>query len=462
MANLRGEYARGLEYTREAEGLARGARALDSPEESTSDLAPGGRLVVALGLQVRTLDPALAVMNEEIEVARQRLREPDRRRRARQPRALARRALGGAGRRRAFEFELRADVLFHDGRSLTARAVKECFERALRDPSARRLAAFASLAGLERARRATARSRACACSASGVPRIRTRAAPLGLSRAPDGAPVHARPRRRVTRVGRHRAVRAASRRAARRGARAGGPTRTTGTGRPLLAELEFRMDVSSADAVEGLRCGELDSCSAWRPRIPRTSSPRAASARARRACRGARPTSCLFNELGPNAADPILREVPAGALRVDELVWTHLGAAAGRPSRLPPARHPRARSRRRRSQLTLEEARARLAEAGCGLPLELTAAVNPVYPSGLPPPLWDAVQSEWAELGVRVEVVTASMADFQRAWTENETIDLLVGRWIADYNDPDDFTTWPSTASTASRGAGSHRARPTS
>ena len=46
----------------------------------------------------------------------------------------------------------------------------------------------------------------------------------------------------------------------------------------------------------------------------------------------------------------------------------------------------------------------------------------------------------WAELGVEVEVGTKTMAEFIEAWHEAQGFDLWLGRWIADYDDPDNFT----------------------
>ena len=46
----------------------------------------------------------------------------------------------------------------------------------------------------------------------------------------------------------------------------------------------------------------------------------------------------------------------------------------------------------------------------------------------------------WQDVGVTVDVGTHTMAEYGDSWTKNEGLDLLIGRWIADYDDPDNFT----------------------
>lgn len=445
LANLRGEYARGLEYMRAVEELrgetTRGETTRGTSfEESAIDLVHGGRLVVALGLQVRTLDPARACMNEEIEIVGnvfENLIVADERGNLVPWLAQGWEVVEGG---RGFEFELRDDVAFHDGTPLTARTVKECFERALRDPGARRLPAFASLVGLAQAE-AGGEIEGLRVLAERRLRIDL-ASPLFVF--PALLTAHqcmlARPAANDALLGTGPFMLPDNSRPATPGAALVLPAnRRYWNDPPLVAELEFRFDVGSAEAVEGLRRGELDVVQRLAPEdlegLLAESRFRSSFVEApRRAV-----YFVLFNERGPATADPALRQALAGALRVDELVWTHLGRRAQPASSFLPPGILGHDPGRRKPQLSADEARALLAQAGCKLPLELKAAVNPVYFEAFRP-LWEAVQSAWAELGVRVRVVTDSMAAFQRAWSENQEIDLLVGRWIADYNDPDDFT----------------------
>jgi hypothetical protein len=48
------------------------------------------------------------------------------------------------------------------------------------------------------------------------------------------------------------------------------------------------------------------------------------------------------------------------------------------------------------------------------------------------------------------------MTSFLTLWRENDAIDLWIGRWNADYDDPDNFTT-PSSIPPAARCATTSR-----
>ena len=46
----------------------------------------------------------------------------------------------------------------------------------------------------------------------------------------------------------------------------------------------------------------------------------------------------------------------------------------------------------------------------------------------------------WSEVGVEVEIASTTMPAYLEAWNAGSGVDLLIGRWIADYDDPDNFT----------------------
>jgi len=54
--------------------------------------------------------------------------------------------------------------------------------------------------------------------------------------------------------------------------------------------------------------------------------------------------------------------------------------------------------------------------------------------------LTKALFKVWSDIGVQVTIETPTMASFQERVHNNEGIDLMIGRWIADYDDPDNFT----------------------
>ena len=46
----------------------------------------------------------------------------------------------------------------------------------------------------------------------------------------------------------------------------------------------------------------------------------------------------------------------------------------------------------------------------------------------------------WADIGIEITIETPNMAQYLDSWKNNGDIDLLIGRWNADYDDPDNFT----------------------
>src|SRR6185295_2655815 len=94
---------------------------------------------------------------------------------------------------------------------------------------------------------------------------------------------------------------------------------------------------------------------------------------------------------------------------------------------------------RRREGIGREEARRMLQEAGLGDTLQLHAALHPRFRDRCAP-LFEALRAVWADLGVTVSIATKDMASFLHTFEHNDGLDLWIGRWIADYNDPDALT----------------------
>ena len=69
--------------------------------------------------------------------------------------------------------------------------------------------------------------------------------------------------------------------------------------------------------------------------------------------------------------------------------------------------------------------------------LELTAAMHPAF-LGTYAALAKELLNAIAASGVRVRPVTTTMAEFQ-AEVDRGQVDLVIGRWYADYPDPDSF-----------------------
>jgi peptide/nickel transport system substrate-binding protein/oligopeptide transport system substrate-binding protein len=146
----------------------------------------------------------------------------------------------------------------------------------------------------------------------------------------------------------------------------------------------------------------------------------------------------LFNCRG-GSAPPALRLALAGTVRPRDLVWRTLGRFAEPATSLIPPAMVGHDPGRRSAALTREEALARLAEAGLAAPARLRAAVHPLFHDRYGA-LLAALRELWGELGVEIDVATRDMASYLHAWETSEGIDLLVGRWNADYDDPDNVT----------------------
>jgi len=80
-----------------------------------------------------------------------------------------------------------------------------------------------------------------------------------------------------------------------------------------------------------------------------------------------------------------------------------------------------------------------LSAAGFSEQIKLRAAVHPLLLDRYKA-LLTSLLSIWEELGVKVEAVTPTMASYLEAFQNSNGIDLFIGRWNVDYDDPDDFT----------------------
>jgi ABC-type transport system substrate-binding protein len=148
----------------------------------------------------------------------------------------------------------------------------------------------------------------------------------------------------------------------------------------------------------------------------------------------------LFNcRTGPLTRELDLRRALSGVVRPRDLVWRTLGRFAAPATGLIPPGMPGHDPGRRWSALSHGEALDLLRAAGINGSVRLTAIVQPL--------LRDRSQSlvaglfaAWKDLGIDVQSEPVDMTSFLQLWHENEAIDLMIGRWNADYDDPDNFT----------------------
>jgi ABC-type transport system substrate-binding protein len=150
----------------------------------------------------------------------------------------------------------------------------------------------------------------------------------------------------------------------------------------------------------------------------------------------------LLNQHGPMTSDPSLRKALTGVLRVHDLVWRSVGRLVQpAPSLVPPAvvGHDPGR---RREVITREQAGELVAEArrrlGTGA-LRLAASVHPIFLDRYAG-LLKAIADAWKELGVDIELRTSTTESYLATFQASDEIDVLFGRWNADYDDADNFT----------------------
>lgn len=208
----------------------------------------------------------------------------------------------------------------------------------------------------------------------------------------------------------------------------------------FLDEIEFRAGLSASEIASGLRVGSIDVGRDLSPedleeflRDPRFRTGLVESPRKNT-------YFVIFNSAsGSVTLNPDFRRALAGVIRTHDLVWQTVGRFA-QPAVcvIPPAVLGYDPGRRRHT-LTHEEAIAMLRAAGIDGPVALRAAVHPLFLDRYKS-LLTALLSIWSELGINVEVATPTMAAYLESFQNASGIDLFIGRWNADYDDPDDFT----------------------
>jgi ABC-type transport system substrate-binding protein len=437
VANLRGEYDRAAAYQSRLEGLA--------PRQpgSVEEIPAGGTLVVGLANPVVAAEPGQQQTIEEQEMLAnvfETLLTTDAEG-SLAPGLSVEWSLRDGGR--AARLKLRAGIRFSDGAPFDAAAVKASVERATRLRRDSLPAALAAIAGVGAFLDGTAAD-VTGVAATGEDVVEFRLSePLPIFPALLTDTLVA-----VTRV-----VAAAGTEGER--VLGTGPFRIArhDGGRvvlernpfvskeraPRLEGIEFRASLSASAIAAGLRSGELD--------VVRDLSPMDLEA----ILREPRFRSGLvevpkknvyfvvFNTKRGPAASPDLRRALAGVVRSRDFVWGALGRFAVPATGLLPPGILGHDPGRRRALLPRERAMGMIEASGVAPPWRLTAAVHPILQDRYRA-LTAAVEGLWRGIGVEVETVTPTMDAFLEAWQRNDGIDMLVGRWSPDYDDPDNFT----------------------
>jgi ABC-type transport system substrate-binding protein/serine/threonine protein kinase len=432
VANLRGEYAKAASYLSEIERLRPRERAQDEVIPS------GGTLVVAMANPIASIEPGDYETTEEHEVVAnvfETLVTTDAQG-GLVPLLAEKWSLEDGGK--TVRLRLRRGVVFSDGTPLTAPAAKRSFERSIGLSREAMPAAYAAISGIDEFvnGRAEAVSGISAVSESEI-EIRLREAlPLYPAFLTDGrtSMAYADPTGRVLGTGpflitSHTADSAVLER--NPADWKDSPSR--------LDRIEFRASLSASAIAAGLRSGQYDVA---RDLLPQD---REAILRDPRFRSGLVETPkkntyfVLFSSSGAAAASPVLRRALSDAARARDFVWGTLGRFALPATGVIPPGILGHDAGRRLPHASREKAAEMVRSAGFALPVRLRASVHPILKDQYGA-LTSTLFASWAELGVEVTVATSNMAEYLQSWNDTTGIDIFVGRWIADYDDPDNFT----------------------
>jgi len=439
LANLLGEYEKANLYAHEVNRLVPEAAGAESEEE----IPRGGTLVVALANPVNTLEPVLLELLEEAEIlinVYEPLLAADKDGNL-LPNLAEKWEVSDGGK--TISLTLREGIRFQDGHLLTAMDVKKSFERAIRLPAPELPPAFTAISGA---------SEFVALQADEVAGIVVEAENRLQFRLLEPLSIYpallADPHTGIARTS---------------SAEGESGTRLYGTGPfeitshtgsriilkrnadywkgdpPRLDAVEFRPGLNAATIASGLRSGEYD---LGRDLLPQDLDDILRDQRFRRGLIETPKKNTyfvLFNTVnGVGAQNAALRKALIGVVRTHELVWQTLGRFAQPAACLIPPGMLGHDPGKRRRPVTREEAVEVFKSSGAEK-IQLKASVHPIlldrYGS-----LMTALFNLWRELGVEVTVETAGMKAYLDSWAQAEEIDLLIGRWNPDYDDPDNFT----------------------
>ena len=438
-ASLVGEYAKANQYLQEA------ARLAPEAAEAAGEEAPpsGGRLVVALANPVESIEPTGIETNEELEVSAnvyETLLATDVKGNVVPSLCEKWQALEGG---RAFLLTLRRGVRFSDDAPVTATDVRDSFEACVRYVGREMPPAYSAIRGVAEFQAGKAKSIE-GIVVRGEDRLEIRLSePLpiypAMLTAGTGV-VRAVPQPGTDRpklLGTGPFVLASK--DAERVVLERSPNYWKGVTPPLDA-IEFRTYASAAAIAQALRAGEID---LGRDLLPEDLEEILRDPRFRRGFVETPKRNTyfvLFNSMtGPFARKEATRRALASIVRTNDLVWRTLGRYA-QPAvcLIPPDMLGHDPGRRARTA-TVEDAREMLEAAGIETPFRLRASIHPLFRERYAT-LLTALLSLWSELGAEVEVVHSEMAAFLESWEVPDELDVLIGRWNADYDDPDNIT----------------------
>ena len=439
VANLRGEYEKANEYLEEAGRLAGEVKESDVHEE----IPKGGKLVVALPTPVGVVEPVNMELVEEQEILAnvfETLLATDVEGNL-VPALCEKWEVTNDGT--SFQFTLRDDVRFQDGHPLSAEDVKRSFERSIR--LARELPpGFAAIRGVTEFGGQKSNDLPAITVHSGHKLEIELSEPLsiypalltdyktGIARSTahdgdDGSAPIGTGAFRLSEYGKDRIILERNREYWKGSSAA-------------LDQVEFRAGLSASEIASGLRSGNIDLA---RDLSPEDLEEFLRDPRFRTGLVEA-PRKNIYFVLFNSATSPVVKQFEvrralSGIVRTHDLVWQTLGRFAQPAVCLIPPGLLGHDPGRRRHTLTREEATAMLRSAGIDEAIRLRASVHPLIQDRFKS-LLTSLFSIWSELGVKVEIATPTMSSYLETFQKSEGLDLFIGRWNADYDDPDDFT----------------------
>ena len=146
----------------------------------------------------------------------------------------------------------------------------------------------------------------------------------------------------------------------------------------------------------------------------------------------------LFNIFSPISRSVEVRRSLSGVIRKQDLVRRTIGRFAQPADGLYPPGILGHDPQRRSYPMPPAEA-IQLLRSAQMLPLKIKASVHPVFQDRYAA-FTSSLFELWREIGVEVKVETPTMDSFLNTLRNNEGIDILIGRWIGEYDDPDSFT----------------------
>ena len=435
VANMRGEYDKARLYLDQAERLK------PASKEKEEAIPKGGKLTVALSSLVAESHPVSSSIIEEQEILGnvfETLLSVDEQGHL-IPCLCEQWKVSEEGK--SLLFTLRSNVLFHDGEPLTAQSAKACFEQSIRIARNRLPEAYAAIRGVKEFLDG---------SSDHVEGIHVSSQNLLKIELNESLPIYP-----ALLTDPHSSI--------VRERSDGTGTRVIGTG-PFkmisfspslvtvqrneqywkgpspLESVDFRCGVSSADLATGLRSGELDLASNLLPQDLEQvlQDPHFRSGFVEAPKKGI--YFAVFNDKSKVAQIPELRQALCGIIRIDDLVRGTLGRFA-QPAvgLLPPGILGHDPGKRHGQPLLPDNARELLQSTGLSFPIRLRAAVHPILQDRYAV-ITNALLKAWAEIGVEVSIGTDTMKSYLDGNRNGEGFDLLMGRYNADYDDPDNFT----------------------